>query len=175
MPWLKVDDNLTSHPKVLRIPRRRRLAAMGLWALTGAYCARNLTDGQIESALIDTLDGDALAPELAAVGLWHISGHKCQQCPQPTDPEGYVFHDWTQANPSRADVEAKRAAARARMEKSRSSSVRANSERTVSEPAEMFARSSLNPVPVPEPEEVLPSKTFIHDADQATRCKAGTP
>lgn len=163
MTWFKVDDNLADHPKVRRIPRRRRRAVMGLWALIGSYCSRHLTDGHIEPTVVDDLDGQADAGELTRVGLWHTQGHDCADCPQPRYPDGYVFHDWGQANPYRADVETKRAEARQRMARSRGSrSVRANTTGTDSEQHAKFASSS--PYPVPYPSRPEPESTSIQDS-----------
>ena len=39
MAWFKVDDGFHSSRKVLSIPRRSRLAAIGAWTIAGAWCA----------------------------------------------------------------------------------------------------------------------------------------
>ncbi len=80
MPWVKLDDNFSMHPKIL--------AAGGLATLVYieglCYCARHLTDGfiptnavarMIDPVLLDLAyqgAGDALmvAERLVSVGLW---------------------------------------------------------------------------------------------------------
>jgi hypothetical protein len=58
-------------------------------------------------------------PTLIARGLWHAAGHTCDRCPQPVDPHGWIVHDYLDYNPSRADIEADRKAARDRMARRR--------------------------------------------------------
>ena len=67
MTWFKVDDGFYDHPKVIDLP----LAAVGLWALAGAYCARHLTDGVITDRQIRAIGGTRKqAAALVAAGLW---------------------------------------------------------------------------------------------------------
>lgn len=93
MTWFKVDDKLPGSRKLLKIPRARRTAAVGLWTLAGAWCARELTDGHIPSELIDEIGGAKQEiTDLTEAGLW--------------DPvhDGWVFHDWSDYQPSREEV-----------------------------------------------------------------------
>ena len=136
MPWFKVDDSLHSHRKVKRIPRRNksRIAAMGLWSLMGSWCADQLTDGHVPSYMPEEEGGsDKEAAELVRVGLWHANGHQCDRCPQPSDPDGWVFHDWTGGThgwqPSREKVEAEREAAAERQRKAREKAKAAREQR----------------------------------------------
>ena len=55
MVWFKVDDGFYSSRKVLSIPRRHRLAAVGLWAMAGNWSARELTDGKVPTYVLDEL------------------------------------------------------------------------------------------------------------------------
>lgn len=104
MPWFKVDDKIHSHPKA----RRAGLAAMGLWALAGSHCMDYLTDGVVESWFVESWpDGQHLAARLVDVGLWD------------THPDGWVFHDWGEYQPTRAKVIAEREATKERVEKHR--------------------------------------------------------
>jgi hypothetical protein len=98
MTWFKVDDSFPSHPKVLAIPRRDRAAAVGLWTLAGAWCAKNLTDGHLGEHMIDELaSSKKYADRLVEAGLWERT------------EGGYLFHDWSSPwQPTRAEVEAKR-------------------------------------------------------------------
>jgi len=84
MPWFKVDDSFGDHPKVRRIPRRQRAAAIGLWTLAGSWAARYLTDGEIPDYMVEEFGGSRRdADALVKVGLWEKT------------EDGYQFHDWT--------------------------------------------------------------------------------
>lgn len=99
MPWFKVDDNLAFHHKVVAAGN----PAIGLWARAGSLCAQQLTDGFIPDHMILALGTPAQAKKLVAVGLWdRVKG-------------GYRFHGWDERQPSKASVEAERAAAQERM------------------------------------------------------------
>jgi hypothetical protein len=139
MTWFPIDDAFSDHPKVKRIPRRQRISAVGLWTLAGTWCSKHLTDGHFPGYMVDDLGATAKdAAALVVVRLWHGQDHDCPSCPQPTEPDGWVFHQWTDWQDSRDKVLAKREAARERMRKNRnkadgSPDVRANSEGTSGE------------------------------------------
>lgn len=177
MAWFKVDDSFEGHPKVKAIPRARRRGAVGLWLLAGTWCARQLTDGHLARHMVDELTGSKSdVAQLVEVGLWHGKGHDCGRCPEPeTD---FVFHDWSDWQPTRSKVEADREAARERMAKARergrnnpdtsmevqdsSEDVRANTDRTSdavrstpSRPDPTIVRTSgSNASPTTDPEPV---------------------
>lgn len=96
--WFKVDDNLATHPKVLKAGN----AAMGLWVRAGAWCAQHLSDGHVPAEVISLLGTEAQADALVAVGLWVKS------------PSGFDFHEWAERQPSREDAEKRRAIDRER-------------------------------------------------------------
>lgn len=100
MPWFKVDDGFWSHPKVIACP----LPAIGLWVRAGSWSAQQLTDGVIPRVALQMLGArpkDAAA--LVTAGLWVVEG------------QGWRFHDWETYQPTRATVEAERAATAARV------------------------------------------------------------
>lgn len=105
MAWFKVDDNFYDHPKVDELS----LAAVGLWLLTGTYCARQLTDGFIPTRRIEKLGGnnDAVIAELVSAGLWDEADG------------GYQFHDWGEYQPTKDSVESKRESDRERKRRQR--------------------------------------------------------
>ena len=104
MPWFKVDDQFHGHPKT----RRASLAALGLWVAAGSYCMAYKTDGVVPVEFVTGWPrGRQLAGELVAVGYWL------------EHPEGWEFHDWLDYQPSAAEIEAERDAARERQRKSR--------------------------------------------------------
>jgi hypothetical protein len=108
MTWFKVDDTLSAHPKA----RRAGLAAMGLWVVAGSWCSQQLTDGFVPGWYADTWpDGRKLAEALVAARMWsevEVDGE-----------EGWLFHEWTQANPTAEQVKAERTAAKERQRKAR--------------------------------------------------------
>lgn len=111
MPWFKIDDGFHGHPKVLELS----LPAVGLWTLSGSWCASYLTDGEITLKAIGRLGGCRdTASELVEAGLW-----------LEVSTGTFQFKDWADYQPLKADVEAERDAARERMKK-----VRANKKGT---------------------------------------------
>jgi hypothetical protein len=105
MTWFKVDDSFHAHPKILATEP----AALGLWVIAGAWSSAHLTDGVVPDHALSRLlpDSAELAQKLVTTGLWRrIKG-------------GYRFHDWAHYQPSKADVEEERNAARERMRKLR--------------------------------------------------------
>lgn len=94
MTWFKVDDSFHSHPKVLATEP----AALGLWVVAGTWSSANLTDGFVPDHVIPRLLPDAamLAEALVTTGLWK----RCRG--------GYLFHDWTDYNPSAKQVRSTR-------------------------------------------------------------------
>lgn len=109
MPWFKVDDKFHDHSK----RRRADLAAVGLWAVAGSWCADNLTDGFVPEDVCARWNKHyrKLAAVLCDVGLWH---------PTTRDGEpGWQFHDWAQFQPSATAVRKERAAAAERQRRAR--------------------------------------------------------
>jgi hypothetical protein len=114
MSWLKLDDQLGVHRKVIKIQRRTRLECMGLWTLALSSAGRGLTDGILEDFELEEIGSKPpLVAELVRVELWHAAGHDCERCPQPP-AGGIVIHDYLSLNPSKKQVEAKREAERVR-------------------------------------------------------------
>jgi hypothetical protein len=137
MTWVKLDDQFPDHPKVVKAgPLAGWLHICGI-----AYCNRYLTDGFIPRSIAhrltdfqnigltlagnemvaigDDVDCAWMAQVLVSVGLWKKSR------------DGYTIHDYLDYQPSKAEVEADREAARARMKdlrgRRRSQNVPANS------------------------------------------------
>lgn len=98
MTWFRVDDSFPQHPKVLAIPRRDRVAAIGLWTLAGTWCAAQLTDGHLGGHMVAELAASQKhADLLVRVGLWE------------TVEGGYQVHDYLDYNPSAEEVRADQA------------------------------------------------------------------
>lgn len=97
MPWSRVDDGWSDHPKVIGLS----LAAKGLWLVGLSYASRNLTDGLVPAAVCyregspDEVQ-DAMN-QLIDAGLWSWEGERHVR-----------IHDFLEYNPSKAQVEAER-------------------------------------------------------------------
>lgn len=105
MPWFKVDDKLHGH-------RKGRLAtapAMGLWVLAGSWCAAELQDGFVPASVCAQWSPQyrKLAALLVAAGLWSVH--------RKNGEDGWLFHDWTEYQPTSAKVRQDRSEAKARM------------------------------------------------------------
>jgi hypothetical protein len=139
MPWLKLDDNFITNPKLLSTTLEEK--ALHFWWM--GYCAKELTDGLVERHLIPIIAAMAgvtnwqpAVDGLVEKGLWEVDG------------DNYRIHDYLEYNPSREQVLEDRAEARERMHKIRSQDVRANVTRSSQD-----VRVRLNdPVPVPVPD-----------------------
>lgn len=104
MTWFKVDDRLHAHRKA----RVAGLPAVGLWVLAGSWAADVLTDGFVPVTQPYAWGGtDELAQRLVDAGLWLPT--------EQAGERGWLFHDWPDFQPTRADVMAKRVSDRERM------------------------------------------------------------
>jgi hypothetical protein len=159
MPWFLVDDKLHSHRKRYRAG----VEAMGLWTIAGSWAADQLTDGFVPEYVVIGWGTKckAHAARLVTAGLWH---------PAEVDGEpGWRFHEWSPRNPTRAEVEQKRAEARERMRKNRSRSqdVRANEQAN-----EQRSSDAVTPTPAqPYPAQPLTTngETSHHVVTDVTR------
>jgi hypothetical protein len=100
MPWLKVDDKFTDHPKIAGLSDAAfRLHMCGL-----TYCARHLTDGRVPANEVPRLVRrlrKAAVDELIREGIWREM--------RPFDKlEAYEIHDYLQWNDSKEHVMEKR-------------------------------------------------------------------
>lgn len=135
MPWFRVDDGFCMHAKVVQAGN----SAIGLWVRAGSWSAQQLTDGFVPDAMIPAL-GAVLddAQRLVDVGLWE------------TVDGGYRFWQWTERQPTRAQVEAERESARARMRRSRQAK-RTSSQRSASDRAdERSTGNKADGAPLPD-------------------------
>ena len=99
MAWYKVDDALPTSHKVLSIPRTVRLPSIGLWTLAGAWSAANELDGYIPEFMVTELGGTPrVAGALVKAGLW-----------DEVKSGGYQYRNWSEYQPTRAELEAGRA------------------------------------------------------------------
>lgn len=102
MPWLKVDDALTEHPKYTRYDADYDVC-LSTWLQLASYCARNLTDGVIP-ALVERRHDSRI---ISLLLLPFNDGHG----PLERDEDGQLrVHDYLDYNPTKTQVLAERAA-----------------------------------------------------------------
>lgn len=98
MTWLKVDDKLHGHPKWTRCTSD----AKALWITVGSWCASYRRDGVVHHHDLVTLAAQTglsvikakrAAADLVANDMWTL-----------TD-DGWMYHNWTDFNPTRAQQE----------------------------------------------------------------------
>lgn len=78
---------------MLGIPRRDRLAAIGLWTLAGAWSGKELEDGAVPNYMIVELGTTRrVAEALVSADLWSRTS------------SGYTFVNWDDSQPTKADV-----------------------------------------------------------------------
>jgi hypothetical protein len=95
--WFKVDDGFANSKPVLRIPRRYRTQAVGLWTLAGTWAAKELTDGYVPAYVLEDLAGTpAVAAHLVRAGLWEEA------------EGGWQFVGWSKYQPTKEQVLARR-------------------------------------------------------------------
>lgn len=93
MAWFKIDDGFTNSKPVLRLQRRVRSSAIGLWTLAGAWSAKEMTDGFIPEYVIEELASTpAIAAHLVKCGLWEEA------------LEGWQFKGWGKYQPTREQI-----------------------------------------------------------------------
>lgn len=117
MTWLKKDDRFPEHRKI----RRLSDGAYRLHDTALCACAKDETDGLVtESDIADMQHGERLrkyVPALVLAGLWVPVAN------------GWRIHDYLDYNPSRAQLDDKRAADRKRQEDRRHRLAEARSQR----------------------------------------------
>lgn len=118
MPWFRVDDGFTTSVPVLKIPRRYRTQAVGLWVLAGAWSAKELTDGFIPECVIEDFGGTpAIAARLVACGLWEKA------------EKGYQLVGWSKYQPTKQQVLTSRSEAAERKKRGREAQRKAAEQR----------------------------------------------
>lgn len=167
MSWGRVDDKLVEHPKWVRLERefggRTWADALAIWTWVLCYTSRNETDGGIDATVLAraTPIGRAAiktADAMVAVGLM--------------DREGplYILHDFTEYNPSRAELQAKRQA----------DSERKKGKHTASESDRIPTGIQAEPQRIPEPPagarapDPVPTRPLPSPESERARAPEGT-
>lgn len=97
MPFFNVDDQFHSHPKA----RKAGLAAIGLWAVAGAWSQAYKQQGFVpEYEVAAWPQGKSLARRLVSAGLW-TAGEKDGEA-------GWWFHDWLDIHQTADEIEKQR-------------------------------------------------------------------
>jgi hypothetical protein len=151
MAWFKVDDHFWSHPKTGDLSD----GATALWLRAGSWAAGHLTDGFVPDSKLRLFRARRRSiDELVDAGLWRgVEG-------------GYNFHDWSDYQPSREAVTARRDATRNRVNtwRERQGNGVTGSER------EQTVTPSVTPPPTrPDPTRPVPKGTEKAPARRATR------
>jgi hypothetical protein len=114
--WFRIDDQLPSHEKTLRLPRgARRLQAIGAFTLLGAWSSGHLTDGRLPDAVFGELGiPKRVVEDLIAAGF-------IDRCPPGTEffQIDLRLHDFLDWNLSSEQVLSERAAAAERQRRAR--------------------------------------------------------
>lgn len=153
MPWFKVDDRLHSHPKVGAVLDSRP-TALGLWVLAGSWCAAMLTDGRVPPGQVKRLGFAAAdAATLVLAGLWHADG------------DGWVFHDWHEYQPTKADVLAERTATAARVERWRNGRRNDVGNGVTASVTPTVGNGVSTPAPIPSRPDPVPEEDLTPRAD----------
>lgn len=83
------------------LPSNRKLkgappATKWLGVVAVCWSAQNLSDGQIDPAVVCALAGVPIkhARDLIGRDMWHEKGHHCDGCPQPEFEGEVVIHDY---------------------------------------------------------------------------------
>lgn len=93
--WFKVDDSFFSNPKTAMLSD----GATALWLRSGSWSAQQLTGGFVPARMVPMFRGsDDSVRELCEVGLWERDDER----------DGYWFHDWSDYQPDREEVDALR-------------------------------------------------------------------
>jgi hypothetical protein len=139
MSWVKIDDQMPRHPKLLGLGRDR-LMCQGVWMDGMCYASAYLTDGVIPAAALEK-GSERYAQLLVTAGLWEkIDG-------------GYRVHDYHDYQPTRATVmESRRrnAERQSRYRNGASNGVTNEATNAVSTDAPARTRPVPGPQPVPE-------------------------
>ena len=124
MAWVKLDTGIFRNPKVVTVSADAKL----LYVAGICYAGDNLTDGLIPAHALPILGAESAirnvkrpTAELVNAGLWIARDGV------------YEVHDYLDHNSRSGDVQAKRDAARDRMQRNRSQNVRANKMRSSQE------------------------------------------
>jgi hypothetical protein len=100
MAWFKADDRIMEHEKFIAARANGGHAAIGVWFHAGTWCNSQLTDGFVPRSWTVLNRCETEAQVLVEAGLWVEDASR----------DGFQFHDFSDYQPLKADVESKRKA-----------------------------------------------------------------
>lgn len=170
MPWFKVDDQFHASRKLNSIPKRHRLQAAGLWAITGSWASGQETDGFVPDYMIQVWSPtQKTVDSLVESGLWIRENN------------GFRFYSWLNYNPSKEDSDAKRAASKERMRQSRERNRRRTDGESDNHPSEYAGNGAVGEdvalqhpsatggaLQRPDPTRPDPTRPYIDQGSQPT-------
>ena len=115
MPWVTIDDQIASHPKIVRAGPE----AAWMWATAIAYCSKHLTDGLVPAEALVTL-GPFKHPKSVAERLVEARVRPDGEGLFERRGEDYAVHDYLKHNPTAESVLKRRAEAAAKKARQRS-------------------------------------------------------
>ena len=149
MPWVKLDDQFHSNPKVVAAGAE----AVALYTVALSWCGAYLTDGFIPAGQVRRLalsdHYEEATRRLVAVGLWHeVDG-------------GYEIHDYLEYNPTAEEVkeskqaraEAGRRGGLASVASKRQANASASAQASASANGKQKSTPSPSPSPSPDPDQ----------------------
>lgn len=102
LPWVRLDTQFASNPKILYLIEDQKWRSIVVWAAGLAYSGVHGTDGFIPKSALCTFHGTPKdAKNLVEVGLW-IEGLG-----------GWEINSWSEFQPSNEETEARRKRAQA--------------------------------------------------------------
>ena len=140
MSWLRIDDHFAENEKIVDLSDR----AFRLHVAALCYCARNLTDGKLDSR------GIKVSCAIVAGTKRHISELVEASLWVATPGDKYKIKDFNEYNPTAKQVKIDRAKARERMKKIRNGSPERSPEHQAERSPERAA-DVRGPRPVPYP------------------------
>jgi hypothetical protein len=104
--WVRISDDLFTHDK-FNAAWEREPPSVGLWLFAASHSGHRLLDGAVPGRFVrqwftTTARERRATQALVEAGLWVPNG------------DGWTIHDWTDYNPTREIILAKRAADSAR-------------------------------------------------------------
>jgi hypothetical protein len=137
MAWFRADDKTVEHPKFISARAQGGYAAVGVWFHAGTWSNAQMTDGFIPRswAILNRTEDEISV--LVEVGLFHEDASR----------DGWQMHDYSDYQPTRAELEEKRAKDLERKKRGGSRTVQTDSARN----PDGIQNNSGSPVPVPVP------------------------
>lgn len=94
LPWVRLDSQFPSHPKILALIEEKKFRAAFVWTTSLAYAGAHGTDGFIPTGALPFLHAaKADAKALVEVGLW-------LEC-----VGGWEINSWAEFQPSNAETQ----------------------------------------------------------------------